>query len=184
MMSTPYLLILAAIAAACIYFAKRKSAPKNDFKELTTDSSERIIRVYDMTEAQLQASINDFKELYSEIVDVELPSVVQEDKVFRLSFSHDNDFVLMRYWFNHLAFPDGKRKHRHHVCGWYPFGEVKLNGKPQPYSNQTVMLFVDKNMKECDNVSFVTPDGNYYLWQFADDSVKPVDTGSETYRPL
>ena len=180
-MSTPYLLILAAIAAACLYFARRTKKQKSDFKEVSTSPTERVVRVYDMSEELLRNTIDEFHELYSENGDLELPKVTNEGKTFRLTFSSNVDFMTMRYWVNYLVYCDETRQRLYNVCGWYPFGEVTLKGERQPYSNQTVMLYMEKNDKSGDNVYFVTPDGLHYIWHFSSDTVKPLDNGSETY---
>ena len=47
------------------------------------------------------------------------------------------------------------------------------------------MIYVDKDDDKYDNVSFVTPDGNYYFQPFASNySFKAVKKGSEDYVPL
>lgn len=41
-MSTGYLLLLAAIAAVCIYFGRQKKEPEGDFEETTKTDNECV----------------------------------------------------------------------------------------------------------------------------------------------
>ena len=184
-MSTGYLLILAAIAAVCLILARKKSSGGKELVEKTMTSGERVICVYDMDKERLQNTIDEFVGLYSDKDDVERPAVKRDGKVFRLVFSFALDYISMCYWVNYLVYADENHKSRYTVRGWYPFGEVLLNGEPLPISNQTVMLYVDKDDRTYDNVSLVTPDGHHYLQPFAvAGNLHPVAKGSEDYRPV
>ena len=186
-MKPVYLLLLAAIAVACLYFARRgkKEDDSGDFVEKTKVDAERVVCVYDMDDERLQNAIDEFVNMYSDNGDVERPTVRHEGTVYRLSFSSKVDYITMCYWVNYIVYSDEKQLQRFTVRGWYPFGEVLINGEAMPFSNQTVMLYVDKDDKECDNISFVTPDGKHYLQPFAiSGNLKPLDHGSESYQEM
>ena len=188
-MSTPYLILLAIIAAACLFFARRKKeeneVKSGSFEEKTKVDAERVICVYDMDDERLQKTIDEFVNMYSDNGDVERPSVRHEGTAYWLSFSSNVDYVSLCFWVNYLVYCDEKQQQRFMVRGWYPFGEVLINGEVMPFSNQTIMLYVDKEDKECDNVSFVTPDGKHYLQPFAiRGNLKPLDHGSESYQEM
>ncbi len=179
--------MLAVIAAACLFFARRKKEEEksSDFEEKTKVDAERVICVYDMDKERLQETIDGFINMYSDNGDVERPTVRHEGIYYRLSFSSKVDYVSLAYWVNYLVYCDEKQLQRFMVRGWYPFGEVLIKGKMMPFSNQTVMLYVDREDKECDNISLVTPDGNHYLQPFAiSGNLKLLDQGSESYQPL
>ena len=180
-MNTGYLLILAAIAAICLFFARRgKNNSLRNFKELTMSPSERILRIYDIDKETLKEAYNHF----SDISEQEVTSIVPEDNGFRLTFSPETDYISFCYWVNYLVYSDEEKQKRYKVLGWYPFGEVEINGEKQPFSNQTVMMYVDKEDTEHDNISFVTPDGNHYLQPFAiSNNLKQITSGSESYQP-
>ena len=155
----------------------------NDFKELTNTQTSRFIYAYDIDEHTLQEAVDNFIHLYSDKGDIERPAIDQEDECIRLTFSPNVDYISLCYWVNYLVHADESKQHRYLVRGWYPFGEVQINGTRQPFSNQIVMLYVDKNDTGHDNISFVTPDGKHYLQPFAiGNNLKPQDDGSDTYR--
>lgn len=157
----------------------------NDIKELSKTQTFRYIYVYDMDEQTLQEAVESFIHLYSDNGDVERPIIDEEDDCYRLTFSPTVDYVSLCYWVNYLVYSDESNQHRYFVRGWYPFGDVQINGIPQPFSNQMVMLYVDKDDTEHDNISFVTPDGKHYLQPFAiGNNLKPLDGGSEKYCPV
>ncbi|MCR5589058.1 MAG: hypothetical protein K6F72_05545 [Bacteroidales bacterium] len=184
-MSIVYLLILAAIAAVFLIFARKKSCGGKELVEKTKAGGERVICVYDMDKERLQNTIDEFIGLYSDNGDVERPKVKSDGKVFRLFFSPALGYVSMCYWVNYLVYADESRKSRYTVRGWYPFGEVLQNEELLTISNQTVMLYVDKDDRTYDNVSLVTPDGHHYLQPFAvAGNLRPVAKGSEDYRPV
>ena len=184
-MSTGYLLILGGLAIVFLYFARRKKDDKNDFQEQTMSPSERVIYVYDMTESLIDKAIEDFVGMYSDNGDVDKPTVRQEGDHHRLTFSPTTNYISMCYWVNYLVYSDENNQRRFRVLGWYPFGEVLIKGERQPFSNQTVMMYVDKGDTEHDNISFVTPDGVHYKQPFAiTDNIQTQDRGSETYQAI
>ena len=184
-MNAIYLLILAVLAALCFFFARRKKDNGGDICEITTSNVERVIRVYDMDEATLNTVIDEFIKIYSDNDDIERPCITKEEENYRLTFTPALNYISICYWVNYLVFSDENKQHRHTVRGWYTFGEVILKGERLPFCNQTVMLYVDKDDKECDNVSLVTPDGNHYLQPFAiADNLQPAPNSKETYHPL
>ena len=174
------ILLLAILAVAIFYFYKKTgSANNNNIKEISTTSVDRVIRVYDMDKEQLKKAVDSF----SDINDNEISSITPEGiNQFRLTFDPSLDYIGMCYWVNFLVYSDEEKKQRYKVYGWYPFGEVQLNGEKQSFSNQTVMMYVDKDDTEYDNISFVTPDGQHYKQPFAiSNNLLPLDSGSETY---
>ena len=173
---------LLIIKAVKKYFGNRNGG--KDLKELTKTQTPRYIDVYNMDEQTLQDAVDDFINLYSDNGDIERPSIDQEDDCYRLVFSPSVDYISLCYWVNYLVYSDESNQHRYFVRGWYPFGDVQINGIPQPFSNQMVMLYVDKGDTKHDNISFVTPDGKHYLQPFAiGNNLKPLDGGSEKYCP-
>ena len=180
-MSTTVLL-LSLVALFVFYLYKKKGSSSSDFKELAMSPAERIIRVYDMDKEQLKNAVDSF----SDISDDEISAITPEgDNQFRLTFNPSLNYIGMCYWVNYLVYSDEEKKIRYKVYGWYPFGEVEINGEPQPFSNQTVMMYVDKDDNEHDNISFVTPDGKHYFQPFAiGNNLKSLDHGSEIYKPL
>ena len=184
MITTILLLSLVALFVFYLYKKKGSSPSTSDFKELAKDQTSRYIYIYDMDKPTLQEAVDNFIHLYSENGDVERPSIDQEDDCYRMTFSTNVDYIALCYWVNYLVYSDEEKQIRYKVYGWYPFGEVQLNGEPQPFSNQTVMMYVDKNDTEHDNISFVTPDGNHYLQPFAiGNNLKQITGGSESYQP-
>ena len=182
-MSTTYLLIMAVIAAICIFFARKKSSDAASIKETTMSPSERVIQVYDMDEAKLNDTIEKITRNYAEKEEEHPTVVIQQDGIIRLTFTPETDYISFCYWVNYLVYCDEEKQKRYTVYGWYPFGELEINGERQPFSNQTVMLYVDKNDTQYDNISFVTPDGSHYLQPFAIfNNLKPIVGGSESYR--
>ena len=175
-------LLLALLAIIIFYFYKKTDSGKNNIKELSSTPVDRVIRVYDMDKEQLKKAVDSF----SDISDNEISSITPEgDKQFRLTFNPSLDYIGMCYWVNFLVYADEEKNTHYKVYGWYPFGEVQLNGKLQPFSNQTVMMYVDKEYTEHDNISFVTPDGKHYLQPFAiGNNLKALDNGSENYIPM
>ena len=180
-MNTGYLLIMAAIAAVCLILARRKKNGNNGtFKELTMSPTERVILIYDIDKETLKEAYDHF----SDISEQEVSSIEPEGNGFRLTFTPETDYIAFCYWVNYLVYSDEEKQKRYTVYGWYPFGEVEINGEKQPFSNQTVMMYVDKDDTDHDNISFVTPDGSHYLQPFAIfNNLKPIDGGSETYQP-
>ena len=145
-------------------------------------SGERVIRVYDMDILQLTTALRDFAQMYGEDW-AQNVTVTKKDDCFSLTLIPTINYYHFCLWVNYLVYSDKNQLFK--VRGWYPFGEVKLNNEVQPFSNQTVMIYVDKDDDEYDNVSFVTPDGNYYFQPFASNySFKAVKKGSEDYVPL
>ena len=186
-MSPVYLFLMALFAAVCIFFARRKKTGEEGggLEEKNAIDSKRVICVYDMDAKKLSDTVDEFIGLYSDRNDVERPSVSQVGDSFRLTFSSSVDYISICYWVNFLVYADESRKSRYMVRGWYPFGEVELKGERLPFSNQTVMLYVDKDDRMCDNVSFVTPDGNHYLQPFViGNNLRTIKTGSETYQAI
>ena len=182
-MSTTYLLIMAVIAAICIFFARKKNSDAASIKETTMSPSERVIQVYDMDEAKLNDTIEEYTRNYAENEEEHPTVVIQQDGIIRLTFTAETDYISFCYWVNYLVYCDEEKQKRYTVYGWYPFGELEINGERQPFSNQTVMLYVDKNDTQYDNISFVTPDGSHYLQPFAIfNNLKPIVGGSESYR--
>ena len=174
-MSTTVLL-LALVALFVFYLYKKNGTKASDFKELTKSPTERVIRVYGMDKEHLQKAIEDF----SNISDNLISSISREDDAFRITFKPTTGYIDFCYWVNHLVYSDEEKNQRYKVYGWYPFGEVQINGEPQPFSNQTVMMYVDKDDTEHDNISFVTPDGQHYLQPFAiGNNLKPSDSTEE-----
>ena len=179
-MSTTVLLLV-LVALFVFYLYKKKATSSSDFKELTMSPSERVIRVYSMDKEQLEKAIEDF----SNISDNLISSISREDDTFRITFKPTTGYIDFCYWVNYLVYSDEEKNQRYKVYGWYPFGEVEINGEKQPFSNQTVMMYVDKDDTEHDNISFVTPDGRYYLQPFAiGNNLKPRDTGTENYSTI
>lgn len=180
-MNTSYLLILAAIAAVCLFFARRgKNNSSGSIKELTMSPAERIIRIYDIDKETLKEAYEHF----SDISEQEISSIEAEDGGFRLTFTPETDYISFCYWVNFLVYSDEEKQKRYKVYGWYPFGDVEINGVKQPFSNQTVMMYVDKDDTDHDNISFVTPDGSHYLQPFAiSNNLKPIPGGNESYQP-
>ena len=174
-MSTTVLL-LALVALLVFYLYKKKGSSASNFKELTFSPSERVIRVYDMDKEQLKKAIEDFSDISDDLIS----SINREDDAFRITFKPTTGYIDFCYWVNYLVYSDEEKNQRYKVYGWYPFGEVQINGAPQPFSNQTVMMYVDKDDTEHDNISFVTPDGNHYLQPFAiGNNLKPSDSTEE-----
>ena len=181
-MSAIYLIIMAVLAAVCIVLAKAKRKEPDGLKEEKVDDRERVIRVYDMEEAKLADTVDEFLNLYSDRGDVIKPKVSWENGAFKLTFSAKVDYISMCYWVNYLVYADKESKHHYRVRGWYPFGEVYMKGDKMPFSGQTVMLYVDKDDTEGDNISFVTPDGQHYLQPFAiGNNLKAVGPIGEKY---
>lgn len=174
------ILVLALLAVVVFYlYYKTGSATKN-IKELSSTSDDRVIRIYDMNKEQLKKNVYDF----SDISENEgITSITPEgDNQFRLTFKPSLDYIGICHWVNFLTYPDETEQRRFLVRGWYPFGEVQLNGQLQPFSNQTVMIYVDKDDTEHDNVSFVTPDGKHYLQPIpVSNNLKPLDNSNEKY---
>ncbi len=180
---TTTVLLLALLAIIIFYFYKKTDSGKNNFKELSNTSVNRVIRVYDMDMAQLKEAVESFHDFQD--ADEQLSIHQENGHQFLLTFPPTFNYIDMCYWVNFLVYSDEEKKTRHKAYGWYPFGEVQVNGKAQPFSNQTVMMYVDKDDTECDNVSFVTPDGKHYLQSFAiSNNLKALDNGSEKYIPL
>ena len=180
-MNTSYLLILAAIAAVCLFFARRgKNNSSGSIKELTMSPAERIIRIYDIDKETLKEAYEHF----SDISEQEISSIEPDGNGFLLTFTPETDYIAFCYWVNFLVYSDEEKQKRYKVYGWYPFGDVEINGVKQPFSNQTVMMYVDKDDTDHDNISFVTPDGNHYLQPFAiSNNLKPIPGGNESYQP-
>lgn len=177
------ILLLALLAAVVFYFYHKTGSGKNNIQELSNTSVDRVIRVYGMDKEQLKKAIDSF----SDISENEgITSITPEgDNQFRLTFNPSLDYIGMCYWVNFLTYPDESVQRRFLVRGWYPFGEVQLNGELQPFCNQTVMIYVDKDDTEHDNVSFVTPDGKHYLQPFSiGNNLKPLESGNEKYIPM
>ena len=172
------ILLLALVALFVFYLYKKNSTKASNFKELTMSSSERVIRVYGMDKEQLEKAIEDFYDISDDLIS----SISREDDAFRITFKPSTGYIDFCYWVNYLVYSDEEKNHRYKVYGWYPFGEVQINGVSQPFSNQTVMMYVDKDDTEHDNISFVTPDGHHYLQPFAiGNNLKPIVNGSESY---
>ena len=174
------ILLLALLAVVIFYFYHKTGSGKNNIKELSNTSVDRVIRVYGMDKEQLKKAIDSF----SDISENEgITSITPEgDNQFRLTFNPSLDYIGMCYWVNSLTYSDESVQRRFLVRGWYPFGEVQLNDELQPFSNQTVMIYVDKDDTEHDNVSFVTPDGKHYLQPIpVSNNLKPLDSGNEKY---
>jgi hypothetical protein len=146
---------------------------------------ERVIRVYDMDVARLNDAIDEFINNYAEDEEDERPSAITQDGgAIQLTFSPNLDYISMCYWVNCLVCANEEKKVRFKVYGWYPFGEVQMNEERMPFSNQKVMMYVDQDDKECDNISFVTPDGSHYLQPFAiGNNLKSVSSG-ERYQEV
>ena len=186
-MSTPYLLLLAAMAALCLYFARRKKDDGVELKETTTSPLDRTIIVYDMEEEKIREVVDDFIDLYSDRDsghgDMERPAIDTAGDAIRLTFGSTMTYIEMCYWVNYLVYADEGRRHRYEVRGWYPFGEVQINGEKQPFSDQIVMIYVDKGDKEADNICFVTPDGSHYIHLFAvGGSLRAYSESKEEYQ--
>ena len=172
------ILLLALLAAVVFYFYHKTGSGKNNIQELSNTSVDRVIRIYDMDKEQLKKAIDSFS-------DISENEGITSDNQFRLTFNPSLDYIGMCYWVNFLTYPDESEQRRFLVRGWYPFGEVQLNGELQPFSNQIVMMYVDKDDTEHDNVSFVTPDGKHYLQPFSvSNNLKPLDSGNEKYIPM
>lgn len=180
-MDTGYLIILAAIAAICLILARRKKNGKNGtFKELTKSPAEPVILIHDID----KETLNEAYDRFADISEQEVLSIDPTDHGFRLTFTPETDYIAFCYWVNYLVYSDEEKKTRYKVYGWYPFGEVEINGEKQPFSNQTVMMYVDKDDTEHDNISFVTPDGLYFKQSFAiTNNLQRLDSGSEPYSP-
>lgn len=186
MMGIGYLILLAGIAAICIFFAKKKKSYSGGIMETSKSPMERVIRVYDMDVARLNDAIDEFINNYAEDEEDERPSAITQDGgAIQLTFSPNLDYISMCYWVNCLVYANDylvcaneEKKVRFKVYGWYPFGEVQMNEERMPFSNQKVMMYVDQADKECDNISFVTPDGSHYLQPFAiGNNLKSVSSG-------
>ena len=186
-MDTGYLIILAVIAVVCLFFARRKkNSSSGTFKELTKSPVQPVILIHDIDKETLKEAYDRF----SDISEQEVTSIEPEDNGFRLTFTPETDYIAFCYWVNYLVYSDEEKQKRYSVYGWYPFGEVEIKGEKQPFSNQTVMMYVDKDDTEHDNISFVTPDGNHYLQPFAIfNNLKKITSdgspsgGSESYCP-
>ena len=157
-MNTGYLLIMAVLAAVCLILARRKkNGDTCTFKELTMSLAERVILIYDIDKKALAEAYGHF----SDISEQEVLAIEPEDNGFRLTFKPETEYISFCYW------------------------EVEINGEKQPFSNQTVMMYVDKDDTDHDNISFVTPDGRHYLQPFAIfNNLKPIAGGNETYQPF
>ena len=182
-MNTVYLLVLAVLAALCLFFARRKKKDgANLFKEVTMSPSSRFIRVYDMNEDQLKKAVDDYHD-YAD-ADEAFTITREGENQFLLTFAPTMDYVSFCYWVNFLVYPDEESKVRFKVYGWYPFGEAVQNDVPLPFNNQTVMLYVEPDDSEYDNVSLVTPEGDHYLQPFAiNGNLALHPAGTESYRP-
>ena len=180
-MNTGYLLIMAVLAAVCLILARRKkNGDTCTFKELTMSLAERVILIYDIDKKALAEAYGHF----SDISEQEVLAIEPEDNGFRLTFKPETEYISFCYWVNYLVYCDEEKQTRYTVYGWYPFGEVEINGEKQSFSNQTVMMYVDKDDTDHDNISFVTPDGRHYLQPFAIfNNLKPIAGGNETYQP-
>ena len=176
-------ILLLALLAVVFYFYHKTGSSTNNIKELSNTSVDRVIRVYDIDKEQLKKNVYDF----SDISENEgITSITPEgDNQFRLTFKPSLDYIGICHWVNFLTYPDESEQHRFLVRGWYPFGEIQLNGELQPFSNQTVMIYVDKDDTEHDNISFVTPDGKHYLQPIdISNNLKALNSGNEKYIPL
>ena len=124
------ILLLALLAAVVFYFYHKTGSGKNNIQELSNTSVDRVIRVYDMDKEQLEKAIDSF----SDISENEgITSITPEgDNQFRLTFNPSLDYIGMCYWVNSLTYSDESVQRRFLVRGWYPFGEVQLNGELQP----------------------------------------------------
>ncbi len=186
-MSSVFLFLLLLLAAACLFFARRRKSGGEEpvLVEKSTVDSMRVICVYDMDAKKLSDTVDEFMGLYSDNGDVERPAVSQEGDTLRLTFTSSENYISICYWVNYLVYADEDRKHRYTVRGWYPFGDVELNGERLPFSNQTVMLYVDKDDRTYDNVSLVTPDGSHYLQPFAiTGNLRAQKDDGEGYQPM
>ena len=182
-MSAFFLLILLAIAIFLSYSSRKKKSNTGILLEKSFSNSECIIRTYDMSREELENAIEKFLTVYSEQIEEDKPKISKEGDTFKLSFGLKNDFLMMSFWVNYLVYSDESKECRFTVRGWYTFGEATNNGVVQPFSNQTVMLYVDKDDKDFDNVNFVTPDGKQYHYSFADNGgLTAIESGSEEYK--
>ena len=180
-MNTGYILLLAFLAIVCLFMSRHKKDKSGEFKEISTTDKLRTIRLFDMDETQLQKAIDEFIEMYG---DVELPDINPLGESFLLTFKASTDYVTLCYWVNYLVYSDESKQRRFSVLGWYPFGEVTLNGEKQLFINQTVMLYVEEDDNDYDNVRFVTPNGNHYLQPFPiEDNLILDPADKEPYRP-
>ena len=162
-MNTPYLLILAALAAVLLLMSRRKKGDAKGLVEETLAPGTRLIQVDGMEQTLLQQTIDNMITQYSDGADTERPLVDINGDTATLTFSPHVDYVSLCYWVNFLVHADETRQRRFTVRGWYPFGQAKQNDVPLPFNNQTVMLYIEPNDTDCDNVSLVTPEGDHYL---------------------
>ncbi|MBO7576305.1 MAG: hypothetical protein J6T03_02435 [Bacteroidales bacterium] len=174
---------MALIAAVCLFFARNNKSGQSKFNESPDLSSPRVIAVFDMDENHLQQTIDEFLNTYTD--NNERPTVSHSGNISKLTFSPNMDYISLCYWVNFLVYSNQNAKNPYKVLGWYPFGQVQLNGKNLSFSNQTIMLYIDKDDHEYDNISFVTPDGKHYLQPFANTAnLKPNPHGGEDYLPV
>ena len=180
-MNTGYLLIMAVLAAVCLILARRKkNGNHGTSQEQTMPPTERVILIYDIDKETLKEAYDHF----SDISEQEVSSIEPEGNGFRLTFTPETDYIASSSSVNYPAYADEESPARNTAYASYPFGEVEINGEKQSFSNQTVMMYVDKDDTDHDNISFVTPDGSHYLQPFAIfNNLKPIVGGSENYRP-
>ena len=136
-----------------------------------------------MSESQLMDAVTEFVQMYSASGEVEKPGIERDGEEYRLTFSPSVDFELFCWWVNYLVFSDKNKQEIYSVRGWYPFGEVTMNGQPHEFSGKTILLYVPKDDELYDDIYMITPEGKHYQWVF-DRGVRTIAPRNEQYQPL
>lgn len=179
---TVIIIAILAIALVIFLFVSRKT--KNvHIVEVSQSEQPRVILIDAMSEYQLKDAIAEFVKMYSPSGEVEIPNVLKEGEGYRLTFSSHVDFELFCWWVNYLVFSDKSRQEIYSVRGWYPFGEVTMNGQPHEFSSKTILLYIPKDDELYNDIYMITPEGKHYQWRF-DSVVKEISPRGEQYQNI
>ena len=182
---TILIVIVIAVLAIVLAFLGYKSRKTKDFPiiEVSLSEQSRVILIDSMSEEQLKDAITEFVQMYSPSGEVEIPNVLKEGEGYRLTFSSHVDFELFCWWVNYLVFSDKSRQEIYSVRGWYPFGEVTMNGQPHEFSSKTILLYIPKDDELYNDIYMITPEGKHYQWRF-DSNVKEIAPRGEKYQDI
>lgn len=177
-------IIIAVLAIALVIFLFVSRKTKNvHIVEVSQSEQPRVILIDAMSEYQLKDAIAEFVKMYSPSGEVEIPNVLKEGEGYRLTFSSHVDFELFCWWVNYLVFSDKSRQEIYSVRGWYPFGDVTMNGQPHEFSSKTILLYIPKDDELYNDIYMITPEGKHYQWRF-DSVVKEFSPRGEQYQNI
>lgn len=144
--------------------------------------TENFIIVEKVQEADLESILMDLANLYADteyVNGIQLYRKKDRYDSFLIGFTNQPDFARFNYFVNYLRFPVENENFSPFIRGYYQMDDVKQAADFN--AGERLMVYIPQNPEEFDNVHFVNPQNENYVYDFGG-AITKLTTIEETYQ--